>query len=117
MRRRRAMKTQEGKKTPRWIATYADLVTLLMAFFVMLLAMANFEDTHRVEAVLSSIRDAFGVDGSDISLLATDQRPEFTPQNRKEVSLEPVMMRMRDDLSEHLDGKFQVLPEQRQTCT
>ena len=24
------------------------------------------------------------------------------------------MMRMRDDLSEHLDGKFQVLPEQRE---
>lgn len=114
MRRRRSIKAHGDKKTPRWMATYADLVTLLMAFFVMLLAMANFEDTHRVEAVLSSIRDAFGVDGSDISLLATDQRPEFTPQNRKEVSLEPVMMRMRDDLSEHLDGKFQVLPEQRE---
>jgi chemotaxis protein MotB len=114
VRRRRAPHPTEGRKTPRWMATYADLVTLMMAFFVMLMAMANFEDTHRVEAVLSSIRNAFGVDGSDISMLLTNQEPEFTPKNRREVSLEPVMMRMRDDLSEHLDGKFQVLPEQRE---
>ena len=115
MRRRRLKtRTSSNPTSPAWMATYADLVTLLLAFFVMLLAMANFEDTRRVEAVLSSIRDAFGIHGSDVSLLMTSDAPQFTPENRKQATLEPVLMRMRDDLAEHVDAKFQVLPEQRE---
>jgi len=114
--RRRRLKTRKptSSGSPAWMATYADLVTLLLAFFVMLLAMANFEDTRRVEAVLSSIRDAFGIHGSDVELLMTSDEPQFTPENRKQATLEPVLMRMRDDLAEHVDAKFQVLPEQRE---
>lgn len=45
---------------PLWMVTYSDMVTLLLTFFVMLLAMANFEDTSKVDAVMGSIRFALG---------------------------------------------------------
>ena len=44
---------------PGWMATFADLVTLLLTFFVLLLSFAKTE-TSKYEAVLGSIRNAFG---------------------------------------------------------
>lgn len=44
---------------PAWMATFADLVTLLLTFFVLLLSFAKTE-SNKYEAALGSIRDAFG---------------------------------------------------------
>ncbi len=44
---------------PAWMTTFADLVTLLLTFFVLLLSMANMEDVKFAEAS-ASIRSAFG---------------------------------------------------------
>ena len=44
---------------PGWMATFSDLVTLLLTFFVLLLSFAKTE-TAKYEAALGSIRDAFG---------------------------------------------------------
>jgi len=44
---------------PGWMATFSDLVTLLLTFFVLLLSFAKTE-TNKYEAALGSIRDAFG---------------------------------------------------------
>lgn len=44
---------------PGWMATFSDLVTLLLTFFVLLLSMAKTE-TSKYEAALGSIRNAFG---------------------------------------------------------
>ncbi|PIP94557.1 MAG: hypothetical protein COW00_08560 [Bdellovibrio sp. CG12_big_fil_rev_8_21_14_0_65_39_13] len=44
---------------PLWMATFSDMVTLLLTFFVLLLSMAKTE-TAKYEAALGSIRDAFG---------------------------------------------------------
>ena len=44
---------------PGWIATFSDLVTLLLTFFVLLLSFAKTE-TSKYEAALGSIRNAFG---------------------------------------------------------
>ena len=48
---------------PLWMVTYSDMVTLLLTFFVMQLAMANFQDPGKVDAALESIRAAFGSGG------------------------------------------------------
>ena len=47
------------KGAPAWMTTFADLVTLLLTFFVLLLSMANMEDVKFAEAS-ASIRSAFG---------------------------------------------------------
>lgn len=44
---------------PEWMATFSDMVTLLLTFFVLLLSFAKTE-TAKYEAALGSIRNAFG---------------------------------------------------------
>jgi len=44
---------------PGWFATYADMVTLLLTFFVLLLSFAKTE-TSKYESALGSLRDSFG---------------------------------------------------------
>jgi chemotaxis protein MotB len=44
---------------PGWMATFSDLVTLLLTFFVLLLSFAKTE-TAKYEAALGSVRNAFG---------------------------------------------------------
>lgn len=43
-----------------WFVTFADLMALLMSFFVMLTAMST-QDQKKLQAVAGSMRDAFGV--------------------------------------------------------
>jgi chemotaxis protein MotB len=43
-----------------WFVTFADLMGLLVSFFVMLVAFSN-QDSKKVQAVAGSMRDAFGV--------------------------------------------------------
>ena len=45
---------------PAWMATFADMATLLMAFFVLILAFANFDEVS-FKKMAGSMRDAFGV--------------------------------------------------------
>lgn len=44
---------------PPWMATFSDMVTLLLTFFILLLSFAKTE-TKKYEAALGSIRDALG---------------------------------------------------------
>lgn len=44
---------------PGWMATFSDLVTLLLTFFVLLLSFAKTESS-KYEAALGSLRNAFG---------------------------------------------------------
>ena len=43
-----------------WFVTFADLMGLLVAFFVMLVAASN-QDQHKLQIVAGSMHDAFGV--------------------------------------------------------
>src|ERR1700758_2681650 len=43
-----------------WFVTFADLMGLLVSFFVMLVAFSN-QDQQKLQIVAGSIRDAFGV--------------------------------------------------------
>ncbi|MBI9111694.1 OmpA family protein [Maridesulfovibrio ferrireducens] len=45
---------------PPWMATFADMVTLLLCFFVLLLSFAS-NDAEKFKELLGSIKDAFGV--------------------------------------------------------
>ena len=51
-------KCEEG--LPAWMGTFADLMSLLMCFFVLLLSMATM-DANRFKKMAASLNDAFGV--------------------------------------------------------
>ncbi len=53
-----APRVEEG--LPGWMATFADMMTLLLCFFVLLLSFAN-QDITKFRTLMGSIKDAFGV--------------------------------------------------------
>lgn len=50
----------EEPTAPGWMATFGDLMSLLLTFFVLLMSFASM-DERRFAAVVGSMRDAFGV--------------------------------------------------------
>jgi len=53
-------KREEAHGGHGWFVTFADLMALLLAFFVMLVAFSN-QDQTKMKIVAGSMRDAFGV--------------------------------------------------------
>src|SRR5208282_4385038 len=46
---------------PEWIMSYADMITILMAFFVVMYSMAGApKDKKKEEAVMHALREQFG---------------------------------------------------------
>lgn len=71
----------EEKKggAPAWMCTFADLMSLLLTFFVLLLSMSSTE-AAKFRAMAGSLRDAFGMK-SDIALSPTSLSDEILPHD------------------------------------
>ncbi len=52
---------------PKWLVTFADMVTLLLCFFVLLLSFAN-TDTIKFKEILGSMKEAFGIQTEELVL-------------------------------------------------
>ena len=72
-RRQREEEKEEG--APHWMTTFSDMTTLLLTFFVLLFAFAQF-DLIKFKRVMGSIREAFGVQRTQIGEFPT---AETTP--------------------------------------
>lgn len=59
----------DGGGGMRWLLTYADLITLLMVFFVVMYAMSSV-DAKKYETISASLRQALHVEGSANSVIA-----------------------------------------------
>lgn len=64
----------DGGGSMRWLLTYADLITLLMAFFVILFAMSKV-DSQKYALLANSLKTAFFAGNSLVSLPATGYVP------------------------------------------
>jgi chemotaxis protein MotB len=51
---------EEGGGSPAWVMTFADLMSLLMCFFVLLLSFSNM-DLQKFKQIAGSMKNAFGV--------------------------------------------------------
>src|SRR5215210_6148378 len=79
-----------------WFVTFADLMGLLMSFFVMLVAFST-QDQVKLQVVAGSMRDAFGVQdrvrySGIIEVLGLPTRPKLknaAPINPEEASANP----------------------------
>ncbi len=78
---------EEG--APAWMATFADMATLLMTFFVLLLSFSNM-DVVKFRTMLGSVKDAFGTVTED-------------PGNFKERSSTPVSIQLSEKESSMID--------------
>ncbi|MDO6441828.1 MULTISPECIES: flagellar motor protein MotB [unclassified Marinobacter] len=76
---RKASKPRQKNQTPAWIVTFADLATLLLTFFILLLSFAEM-DIEKYKAMANSMSVAFGsanvlsdnIGGSPITLVESD---------------------------------------------
>ncbi|MEC7947188.1 MAG: flagellar motor protein MotB, partial [Myxococcota bacterium] len=96
-----------GPSAPFWMVTYSDMVTLLLTFFVMLMAMASFEEVGRVEAVLESIRLALGAGGTHQTLMGVTPEEMNQPSEIEPLDeLQPIMAQLRESLNRHVSDDF-----------
>ena len=83
---------EEG--APAWMATFADLATLLLTFFVLLLSFANM-DVQNFRSALGSVREALGVQfehpgdrlGLTTSIVELSKRESTDKLNEVEIQL------------------------------
>jgi len=90
---RNARKPRQKNQTPAWIVTFADLATLLLTFFILLLSFAEM-DIEKYKAMANSMSVAFGsanvlsddIGGSPITLVESDtvSLPEPTETQTRE---------------------------------
>lgn len=98
-------KCEEG--LPPWLATFADLMSLLMCFFVLLLSFAEV-DAQRFKKMAESMKDAFGVQREvpvlDVVMGTSVIKQEFSPSAVSEPSpIDEVRQQTTDIEKELLD--------------
>ena len=105
MARKRQKKKEEESAggAPQWMVTYSDMVTLLLTFFVMLLAMASFDSPGRVDAVIASLQKAFGVGGYSPAPDPAQKNPApNTAESKKQDQVKPLVTQLREVLSKKI---------------
>lgn len=106
-KREQPQEEEGGPSAPFWMVTYSDMVTLLLTFFVMLMAMASFEEVGRVEAVLESIRLALGAGGRHQTLMGVTPEEQNQPSEIEPLDeLQPIMAQLRESLNRHVSDDF-----------
>lgn len=68
---------------PAWMSTFADLMSLLLTFFVLLLAFSTIAEPEKFEQAMTSLRGAFNIfDGNIDPVNIQDTPPTSTRQQR-----------------------------------
>ena len=98
-------KCEEG--LPPWLATFADLMSLLMCFFVLLLSFAEM-DILKFKQVAGSLKLAFGVQrdviATEIPKGTSEIAQQYSPGKPTEVTpLEIMREKTTDDTKTNLD--------------
>lgn len=68
-------KCEEG--APGWMTTFADMMTLLLCFFVLIVSFSEIKKDDKYQAVVEEIQEAFGMKGGG-GKLPTDDDPALS---------------------------------------
>ena len=63
------------KGAPAWVTTFADLMSLLMCFFVMLLSMSEI-DTEKFKAMIEGMTRGFDTKNADVAIKSVEAKAE-----------------------------------------
>ncbi|HIP52722.1 MAG TPA: type VI secretion system protein TssL [Chromatiales bacterium] len=91
---------------PAWLATFADLMSLLMCFFVLLLSFAEI-DAIRFKKMAESMKDAFGVQreipATEIVKGVSVVKQEFSPSITEPAPVDEIRQQTTDDTQQDLE--------------
>ncbi len=92
---------RKGPKIPRWMVTFADLMTLLLTFFVLLLSFAEI-DAQRFRRLAGELQKAFGVQReipADIIPMGTSPvLQQFSPGRPQPIPVDEIRQRTTQEL-------------------
>ena len=113
-----AMEKQEKKGVPAWVMTFADLMTLLMCFFVLLLSFSEM-DVAKFKQLSGSMKEAFGVQ-SEIEVKTIPKgtsvvAQEFSPGKPEPTALNQIRQFTIDSNRNTLDALERELKEIEET--
>lgn len=95
-----------GVGLPGWVMTFADLMSLLMCFFVLLLSFSEM-DVQKFKQIAGSMKDAFGVQKliniKDIPKGTSVIAQEFTPGKPTPTVIDDYRQQTTDENKENLD--------------
>lgn len=111
MARRKKNKDKSSSGSPLWLTTYSDMVTLLLAFFVLLFSFSEI-DAEKFRSIMNSFQGGTGVlqGGKNLDL---DQNPID-----KELEVDEELTRLKEDLEEYIETlglgeNIGIVPEER----
>jgi chemotaxis protein MotB len=107
---KRHKKHEEHVNHERWLISYADFITLLMVFFVVMYSMSS-ADSEKFRKISQSLSKAFNVDvmqGSpDAGLMDGISKPEAPIDDMIQDSEVPQVARLRSKIESIVDGGSQ----------
>ncbi len=107
---------EQAGGAPAWMATFADLMSLLMCFFVLLLSFSEL-DVQKYKQVAGSMRDAFGVQNEvrvkDIPKGTSIVAKEFSPGRPNPTPLNVVQQQSTNTSASSLDVRTPLEGEKR----
>ncbi len=99
-------KAQAAAGAPAWVMTFADLMSLLMCFFVLLLSFSEM-DVQKYKQVAGSMREAFGVQRLIESKIAPKGTSiiaqEFSPGKPTPTPINEIRQQTTDETKDNLD--------------
>lgn len=111
MARRKKNKDKSSPGSPLWLTTYSDMVTLLLAFFVLLFSFSEI-DAEKFRSIMNSFQGGTGVlqGGKNLDL---DQNPID-----KELEVDEELTGLKEDLEEYIETlglgeNIGIVPEER----
>lgn len=113
-----AEQKQEATGVPAWVMTFADLMTLLMCFFVLLLAFSEM-DVAKFKQLSGSMKEAFGVQ-SEVEVKTIPKgtsvvAQEFSPGKPEPTAINTVRQFTIDSNRNTLDALDRELKEIKET--
>ncbi|MDI9243761.1 flagellar motor protein MotB [Marinobacter sp. CHS3-4] len=104
MVRQPARHKKHGRGSPAWIVTFADLATLLLTFFILLLSFAEM-DVEKYRAMANSMTVALGgtpvlsdlPGGQPVSVIATEPAPVAPTEAESNIEDQPELIDERAD--------------------
>ena len=103
------MEEEVEEGLPAWMGTFADLMSLLLCFFVLLLSFASV-DVMKFEGMVGSMRDAFGVHFEDPGMHVAMKDTMLTMHDRQQMST------YESTVMESLKGRLQKITSHTQVA-
>lgn len=103
----RRNKTEEHVDNHRWIISYADFITLLFAFFVVMYAISSV-NVSKYKSLSDGMKSAFNKKDQDKATQSTDIIKDGPEENKTKGSYKDGLDELNKSLSELEDGNFKI---------